>query len=126
MKPGLPETFRSFNPSRGGEAGSTAIVIVVTKDETTWTVTSANVGDSPVIHIPKEGTATQLSVTHHPGLPEEKSRIESAGGMVTIDRLGNSRVFGVLAVSRAFGDFGMTSFRTHEFRIQNPNGYGCG
>jgi len=33
------------------------------------------------------------------------TQVEKAGGMVTKDRLGNSRIFGILAVSRAFGDF---------------------
>jgi len=86
------------------EAGATAVLAVVAKQDSMWKVTCANVGDSRCILI-QNGTATTLSVLHHPGVPEEKSRIEKAGGMVTFDRLGNSRVFGVLAVSRAFGDF---------------------
>ena len=43
-----------------------------------------------------------MSIDHKPNRPEERERIENAGGVVVW--AGTWRVGGVLAVSRAFGD----------------------
>lgn len=61
----------------------------------------ANVGDSRAV-LCRAGSAVALSVDHKPNSKEERTRIESAGGVVVW--AGTWRVGGVLAVSRAFGD----------------------
>ena len=48
----------------------------------------------------EKGNAVELSKDHKPDLPEERSRIIKAGGEVV-----EGRVNGMLALSRAVGDF---------------------
>lgn len=62
------------------------------------TLTIANVGDSRAV-LCRSGHVIDLSVDHKCSRPDERARIEAAGGTVIKDRL-----HGVLAVSRAFGD----------------------
>jgi len=62
----------------------------------------ANLGDAEVVIGSYDGTkcrAECISEKHKPSFPEEKARIESAGGHVVF-----GRILGTLAVSRAFGD----------------------
>ena len=59
----------------------------------------ANAGDSRTV-ICEYGNATEMSKDHKPDLPEERSRIIRAGGEVV-----EGRVNGMLALSRAIGDF---------------------
>jgi len=62
-------------------------------------VVCANTGDSRAV-MARSDQAVTLSNDHKPFLPEEKERIEKAGGQVKFNR-----VNGDLAVSRALGDF---------------------
>jgi serine/threonine protein phosphatase PrpC len=62
----------------------------------------ANAGDSRAVLAKKAGDkyiSYDMSEDHKPELPEEKRRIEKAGGFVD-----DNRVKGVLALSRAIGD----------------------
>lgn len=59
----------------------------------------ANAGDSRSV-LSKKGKAKDLSIDHKPDLPSERRRIERASGFVE-----ESRVNGMLALSRALGDF---------------------
>lgn len=88
-------------------AGTTCTSALVSRHETeadTWDVTLANSGDSRSIVIHADGTFTATE-DHKPDLPEETARIKRAGGFVSNDVGGPSRVDNNLAVSRAFGDF---------------------
>ncbi|KAL3738304.1 hypothetical protein ACJRO7_019779 [Eucalyptus globulus] len=84
-------------------AGSTAVVAVVGKEE----VVVANCGDSRAV-LCRGDVAVPLSVDHKPDRPDEKERVEAAGGRV-IDWNG-SRVLGVLATSRSIGDYYLKPF----------------
>lgn len=79
------------------ESGCTCVSAVITPTH----VICANVGDSRCL-AGSVATASTTSLTedHKPSNPEEKVRIEDAGGFVMGDR-----VNGELAMSRALGDF---------------------
>lgn len=87
----------------GNTMGSTAAVVVVGKEE----IVVANCGDSRAV-LCRGGVAVPLSRDHKPDRPDEKERIEAAGGRV-INWNGN-RVLGVLATSRSIGDHCMKPF----------------
>lgn len=79
--------------------GSTAVCVVLRG----LTMTVSNVGDSRAVLISgKKGIA--LTEDHKPSTPSEQKRIASFGGTVTYNT-GIARVAGVLAVSRAFGNY---------------------
>lgn len=80
-------------------AGCTACSAIITPTE----IYIGNSGDSRAV-LAKKSTngkvnALELSVDHKPELPEERQRIEKAGGFVD-----DNRVKGVLSLSRALGD----------------------
>lgn len=77
------------------QAGCTACVALVTKTE----VYVANAGDTRCV-IAANGQAKDLSHDHKPDVPEEKKRVEKAGGFVE-----EGRVNGIIAISRAVGDY---------------------
>ena len=76
-------------------SGCTAVSLLVTKTE----LLCANAGDSRCV-LCRDGRAVPLSFDHKPNLPSELRRIQRAGGFVF-----RGRVQGVLALSRAIGDF---------------------
>lgn len=78
--------------------GATAVVGIIIDEK----LYIANIGDSEgclVSDIDGNLLIQELTVAHKASSPEEKKRIESLGGHVFF-----GRVFGTLAVSRAFGD----------------------
>lgn len=87
-------------------AGSTASTTVI-KDNHLITATLADAAAFAVIY---DSTGAIISIqrlnkrTHKPNLPEEKKRVEAAGGSVWGAHL-IDLTRGMLAVSRAFGDF---------------------
>lgn len=85
------------------ETGSTA-VIVLRRSSTLWV---ANIGDSRAIM--NEGHASiPLTKDHKPNDPDEHTRIVTLGGKVAKAFPGDVyRVNGVLALSRAIGDFAL-------------------
>uniref|UniRef100_A0A7S2PS74 protein-serine/threonine phosphatase n=1 Tax=Leptocylindrus danicus TaxID=163516 RepID=A0A7S2PS74_9STRA len=76
-------------------SGCTCIVVVVTEKH----LICSNAGDSRACYS-RDGHAVPLSFDHKPNDAEEHSRIDRAGGYVSM-----RRVDGDLAVSRALGDF---------------------
>lgn len=79
--------------------GSTALVVVVGKEE----VVVANCGDCRAVLGVSGGASLPLSRDHKPERPDEKERVEAAGGNVV--NWDCSRVLGVLATSRSIGDY---------------------
>ena len=85
-------------------SGSTGIMVLVKALPARGSVVPvpvlfcANVGDSRAV-LSRGGRKVDLSFDHKVTRPDERARIEAAGGTIIKDRL-----HGVLAVSRAFGD----------------------
>ncbi|PON60002.1 Protein phosphatase 2C [Trema orientale] len=77
--------------------GSTAVVAVLTPDH----IVVANCGDSRAV-LCRGGRAVPLSNDHKPDRPDERARIEAAGGRVIY--VNGARVEGILAMSRSIGD----------------------
>lgn len=78
--------------------GSTAVVAVVGGCQ----IIVSNCGDSRAV-LSRGGMAIALSVDHKPDREDELARIEAAGGKVI--NWNGHRIFGVLAMSRALGDY---------------------
>ncbi|TGZ54804.1 protein phosphatase 1L [Temnothorax longispinosus] len=80
-------------------AGTTALIALLEDNK----LIVANVGDSRGVMCDEKGNAIPLSFDHKPQQEREKRRINKAGGLVTFD--GVWRVAGILATSRALGDY---------------------
>ncbi|XP_023030060.1 protein phosphatase 1L [Leptinotarsa decemlineata] len=80
-------------------AGTTALIAILEGDR----LVVANVGDSRGVMCDGKGNAIPLSFDHKPQQMRERKRIEEAGGFVTFT--GVWRVAGILATSRALGDY---------------------
>jgi len=79
----------------------------------------ANVGDSDAV-LCTDGKVIKLTESHVPSNPKERERIETVGGKILSDRLGNCRLghplwnpnFVNLGVTRSIGD---TYYKSEEF-----------
>jgi serine/threonine protein phosphatase PrpC len=118
IHPALTRTFLEFDAELKatvrGQSGATATVVVLTPK---W-VHIAYLGDSPCFLLdPETGRLTRKIKKHDPTHPEEVTRIQTAGGWVEDAQEGGdvARVDGVLAISRAFGDF--------EFKVHPPSNH---
>ncbi|XP_058808467.1 protein phosphatase 1L isoform X2 [Phymastichus coffea] len=80
-------------------AGTTALIAILEDNK----LIVANVGDSRGVMCDGKGNAIPLSFDHKPQQQREKNRINKAGGVVTFN--GVWRVAGILATSRALGDY---------------------
>lgn len=98
----------SFGDNTKSFAGCTATVVLVTKTE----IYCANAGDSRTV-LSKGGQAKDMSEDHKPDNNEELRRIMNAGGFVE-----EGRVNGMLALSRALGDFEYKSNKVLEPKQQ--------
>lgn len=77
-------------------SGCTSCVCIMTKD----LIICANAGDSRACIVNKDGSVIELSHDHKPERDCEIKRIKAANGYVE-----DGRVQGVIAVSRAIGDW---------------------
>jgi len=90
--------------------GSTAVTVLILGNK----LYLANCGDSECVIAKKQGDiyiAELLSKKHSPDDPDERQRIEDAGGRVIL-----GRVMGSLAVARALGD---SEYKTPNNRAQH-------
>jgi serine/threonine protein phosphatase PrpC len=85
----------SSNQGEQSYAGCTATTCLITASE----IYCANAGDSRTC-LSKGGQCVEMSTDHKPDDPEERKRIYNANGFVE-----DGRVNGMLALSRALGDF---------------------
>lgn len=97
------KTYSALDPGEEREikglafnAGCTSCVVLITKD----TIYCANAGDSRACLATKKGKVIELSHDHKPDNDGEMKRVKAAGGFVE-----DGRVQGVIAVSRAIGDW---------------------
>ncbi|KAH8273609.1 hypothetical protein KR018_004121 [Drosophila ironensis] len=82
-------------------SGTTSVCALVTRDR----ICIAWVGDSKALLVGKR-TQLQLVKPHKPENPEERKRIEAAGGTV-LHAQGQWRVNGILNVARSIGDYSL-------------------
>lgn len=80
-------------------AGTTALIAILEGTK----LTVANVGDSRGVMCDFKGNAIPLSFDHKPQSAREHKRIQEAGGFIAFK--GVWRVSGILATSRALGDY---------------------
>jgi len=88
----------TLDPSlRSDTSGTTAISVLLHHD--TYTLYTANAGDSRAVLSSRSGRVVPLSKDQKADRPDEQARIRKAGGFVV-----HKRVMGELAISRAIGD----------------------
>ncbi|XP_039314946.1 protein phosphatase ppm-1.G isoform X7 [Solenopsis invicta] len=93
-------------------AGTTALIALLEDNK----LIVANVGDSRGVMCDEKGNAIPLSFDHKPQQERERKRINKAGGLVTFN--GVWRVAGILATSRALGDYPL---KDKKLVIANPD-----
>eukprot|EP00516_Mucochytrium_quahogii_P012615 CAMPEP_0203802966 /NCGR_PEP_ID=MMETSP0100_2-20121128/12487_1 /ASSEMBLY_ACC=CAM_ASM_000210 /TAXON_ID=96639 /ORGANISM=" , Strain NY0313808BC1" /LENGTH=328 /DNA_ID=CAMNT_0050710461 /DNA_START=91 /DNA_END=1074 /DNA_ORIENTATION=+ len=123
----LDDNFCSYAADNMWQDGSTSCVAIVNRDEVTGKVNNilcANTGDSRAIVVRKSGKVKQLSRDHVPTLEDERERIKAQGGTITFvqdvsapEISGMDRVNGILAMTRAFGNYTMKPWVTAEPEI---------
>ena len=93
--PAMDAAIHSSSGTTFDSTGSTAVCVVVTSNE----IACGWLGDSKAL-LGTSSEVIALSTDHKPTDAPEKARVQAAGGHVL-----RGRVNGVLAVSRALGDF---------------------
>ncbi|KAM9856897.1 protein phosphatase Mn(2+)-dependent 1K [Aulostomus maculatus] len=91
-----------FSPNAPGTNAGTTATVALLRDGIELVVGS--VGDSRAM-LCRKGKALKLTVDHTPERKDEKERIQSSGGFITWNSLGQSNVNGRLAMTRSIGDF---------------------
>jgi len=87
-------------------SGSTVTICLLKREGNKIQVHAANVGDTrAVLFKSSDESITRITRDHRADDPEEKSRIEKAGGFVL-----RNRVLGILSVTRSLGDQCMKEF----------------
>ncbi|KAI8427620.1 hypothetical protein MSG28_002106 [Choristoneura fumiferana] len=93
-------------------AGTTALLAIMEDNH----LIVANVGDSRGVMCDSRGNAIPVSFDHKPQQVREQKRIEAAGGYIAFN--GVWRVAGILATSRAMGDYPL---KDKKFVIADPD-----
>ncbi|XP_022059174.1 protein phosphatase 1K, mitochondrial [Acanthochromis polyacanthus] len=112
-----------FNNASFMTAGTTATVAML-RDGVELVVGS--VGDSRAL-LCRKGRAKKLTKDHTPERKDERLRIQSFGGFVTWNSLGQANVNGRLAMTRSIGDFHLKTSGviaepdTQRFTVQHAN-----
>ncbi len=101
------ETYAQLGATRKAAVGSCALLVVI--DKRNKIIYTANAGDSRALLV-QDSTELPLSRDHKPENPEETARIEQAGGSISPETRRSAvkipaRAEGLLAVSRAIGDY---------------------
>jgi serine/threonine protein phosphatase PrpC len=101
------EVYEVRGKKRKACVGSCALLVII--DKRKKIIYTANIGDSRALLV-EDGTETALSSDHKPERPEETDRITKAGATLRPTRGEGAaripaRVDGILAVSRAIGDY---------------------
>ena len=84
--------------------GSTATIVYIEKKDNKRYLYCANIGDTRCVLVNKN-TILRLSYDDRVADEKEKNRILSGGGIIV-----NERVYGILMLSRSFGDFQTKDF----------------
>jgi len=84
--------------------GTTACIVYITIEKDKRVIFSANIGDSRTVLV-KATEAKRISYDHKCSDVKEIERIKHSGGIIF-----GGRVFGQLALTRAFGDFGLKNY----------------
>jgi serine/threonine protein phosphatase PrpC len=87
--------YQQAEPHKCRVCGSTAVVCLIIGTQ----LICINLGDARAVMC-RNQTALDLSVDYKASRKDEQERIKSQGGFIIF-----GRVFGRLAVTRAFGDF---------------------
>lgn len=120
----LDDRYCEYASSLSKHDGSTAVLAVVEREPSTacpYALWVASTGDSRALVVRKSGKVKQLTRDHSPSEPDERKRVEDDGGFVKFvtnpffsSGEGTLRVNGVLAMTRAFGNYSMKPFVTAE------------
>ena len=86
--------------------GTTATVVLIRGG---YELVIGHIGDSVALMC-RDGQAKKLTKDHHPSDPEEKARIEAAGGEIHSDNTDTLRVQGRLNMTRSIGDIDLKDF----------------
>ena len=97
----LDEKVRELNCP---DAGSTATIVYIERQNNKKYLYCVNVGDSRCIIVNKKGIM-RLSKDDRVDDPKEKERIINEGGVIY-----NGRIYGSLMLSRCFGDWGIKQY----------------
>ncbi|XP_059091350.1 protein phosphatase 1K, mitochondrial-like [Tigriopus californicus] len=94
------------NSAKSRSPGTTATIALIRDG---YELVVAQVGDSRAI-LNRDGEVRTLTKDHCPSDPQEKARIELAGGTVSYDTIGRYMVNHRLAMSRSIGDLDLKPF----------------
>ncbi len=105
------------NPN-GFTHGSTCLLAIIHYCKNELCLNVANVGDSRLIVINKDGKTKQITTDHSPEDPKEIKRITDLGGDIYTDVDGTKRI-GELSVSKSFGDEDNAPYISHKPDVFN-------